>query len=302
MNEDFLGQYVQFPEDQPLINGCGLPESEDLISPRKIMENLDTVFMGRNIFYTTSTISTNEDAKILAPGAQDGTLVIAETQTGGKGRLGRRWESPLGGIFMSLILKPQIDPAKTPSLTIPVGYSIAKTLEKDYSLLTQVKWPNDVLVNGRKVAGILCEMKVGVNRISYVIVGIGVNANIELASMPEDVRSKSASLCEEAGQVIVREHLIANILNTFEPVYFQFLDSGLEPLLSEIEQILAYKGHKVVVENTAHGTHQSESGILQGLDKDGRLILSTSEGIQKAFSAGDVSLRQVVEPNIGECL
>jgi BirA family biotin operon repressor/biotin-[acetyl-CoA-carboxylase] ligase len=270
--------------------GCTVSEGQDSLSAPGIYSQLRTQVLGRQICYTLTTASTNDDARVLAESCPDGTLVICETQTKGKGRLGRQWESPRGGIFMSLILKPEIQPARIPPLALVAGYATARALERA-GLNAAVKWPNDVLVQGRKLAGILCEISAQQGRIQYLIVGIGINANIPAALMPPGVRERSTSVLDQTGKITDRNLLIAGVLNEFEPCYLRFLESGLEDLIPEIEPKLAYVGSPVMIHNTALGSEEIQHGILQGLDSDGSLLLSSSAGEIKRFAAGDLSLR-----------
>lgn len=278
--------------------------------PQKIMDNLKTRFLGRTIFYVWQTGSTNDDAKHFAEDPQvapDGTLVMAETQTSGKGRLERRWFSPPGGIFMSMIMRPRVNPEKVPGLALVTGYSLALTVshflnDRNKSRVS-LKWPNDVLIGGKKVAGILCEMRAEIDQVSHVIIGVGINANLSIKDfresfLPEDVRTKVTSLETELGHTFDKNLFIADFLNRFEPFYLEFVESGLERFLPEIDEILAFKGKKVVISNTSmpasrEGSTDARetSGVLEGLDSAGRLLLRSQTGIIKV-PAGDVSLRE----------
>lgn len=280
-----------FPIEAARKKGYRIGPENDLLIPQEIAANLTTSTLGRKIFYTPRTGSTNDDAKSLADSAPDGTAVIAETQTKGKGRLGRKWESPGGGIFLSLILKPEIPPFRVPGLSLVVGCAVAKTLQSDFGLEALVKWPNDILVSNRKIAGILCEMRAELDRVSHVIVGTGLNANVSTSDMPEGIRETSTSVAGSLGRPVNRSLLIAKLLNKLEPCYLQFIEYGLESFLPEIEEILAYMGNPVMIQNAAFGSRETQHGILRGLDKEGRLILLTSSGAIRTFTAGDVSLR-----------
>ncbi|MGI6628213.1 MAG: biotin--[acetyl-CoA-carboxylase] ligase [Bacillota bacterium] len=280
-----------FPIQTARRKGYKIAQECDILIPPEISCALTTSRMGSRIFYTPRTGSTNNDAKSLADSAMDGTVFISEIQTMGKGRLGRQWESPKGGIFLSLILKPEIPPVKVPGLSLVVGYTVAKTVQSQFGLKALVKWPNDVLVSNHKIAGILCEMRAELDRVSSVIVGIGINANVETSHMPETVRERSTSISEEIGRPVDRNLLIATLLNTLEPCYGRFLESGLESFLPEIEKMLAYMGNPVMIHNAAFGPRQAQHGKLHGLDKEGRIILLTGDGTTRTFAAGDVSLR-----------
>ncbi len=280
-----------FPIQTTKKKGYKIASETDILFPPQIQKHLTTTILGRNILWASTTGSTNNDAKLIADSQMDGTLLTSETQTKGKGRLGRQWESPRGGIFLSLILKPQIPPAKVPALSLVVGYAAAKTLQAEFGMDAQVKWPNDVLVNHRKTAGILCEMRAELDRVANVIVGIGLNANISKSHMPQNITNQATSLLDELGRTVNRNLLIAKLLNKMEPYYLRFLESGIESFISEIEKLLAYIGAPVIIHNTAFNCHQVQRGILQGLDNEGRLLLRTPENQIKIFSAGDVSLR-----------
>lgn len=280
-----------FPIEAARKKGYRIGPEHDFLIPQEIAGNLTTSTMGRKIFYTSRTGSTNDDAKSMADSAPDGTAVISEIQTKGKGRLGRKWESPGGGIFLSLILKPKIPPFRVPGLSLVVGYAVAKTLQSDFGLEALVKWPNDVLVSNRKIAGILCEMRAELDRVSHVIVGTGLNANVSTSDMPEAVREKSTSVAGSLGRPVDRSILIAKLLNRLEPCYLEFIECGLECFLPEIQDMLAYMGSPVMIHNTSFGSGETQHGVLHGLDKEGRLILLTSSGAIRAFAAGDVSLR-----------
>ena len=183
--------------------GCAISEGHDVLSVPGIYRQLNTRALGRQIQYAFTTASTNDDAKVMAPSCPDGTLVICETQTKGKGRLGRQWESPRGGVFMSVILKPEITPAEVPPLALAAGYAVAKALEGQ-GLNPSVKWPNDVLVDGKKLAGILCELGAGQGQVEHVIVGVGINANISADHMPQEVRKRSTSISDSFGKPVDR--------------------------------------------------------------------------------------------------
>lgn len=270
--------------------GCTIPEDEDILCLPGIYRGLATRVLGRQICYTLTTGSTNDDAKALAGICPEGTLVTCEAQTKGKGRLSRQWESPRGGIFMSLILKPQIPPAAVPSLALAAGCAVAAALEAT-GIDAEVKWPNDVLVEGKKLAGILCELGATGAGVQHVIVGIGVNANIPASRLPQELRERSISLSQVVGKPVDRSTLIARVLNQFEPLYFRFLESGIEPIIPEISTRLAYLGQPVMIHNTALGSGDVHHGILRGLDRDGSLLIETPEGDILRFAAGDLSLR-----------
>jgi len=308
-----------FPVQTVRRKGYRVPPNSDLILPGKILNALRTSHLGRTILYTMKTGSTNDDAKILAdiqkkhyagysetsakmvkePWGRvhewltypDGTLVIAEIQSKGKGRLGRKWESLPGGIFMSLILRPEIPPGKVPALSLVIGYAVAKTIREEFELNAKIKWPNDVLISNKKVAGILCEMRAELDRVLNVIVGIGINANLNVQSLPPTLQSRTTSLVQELLRPVDRNFTIASVLNNLEPCYQKFLCVGFSELLPSIQNLCAFLGKRVRVQNTALGELGTTEGIFRGIDSEGRLILQLVNGESRIFAAGDVSLR-----------
>ncbi len=280
--------------------GYRLPGDADLIVPGAVQGLLNTKTLGQTILYASETGSTNEDGKALAdPGSRGGkefphgTLIVAETQTKGKGRLGRRWISPPGGVFMSLLLRPFLAPAKVPALALVAGYSVALSLGNLYGLDAKVKWPNDVLISGKKVSGILCEMKAEIDKVSYVMMGIGVNANASMKSVPEKVKHTATSLAQELGRKICRNRMIASILNNLEPLYESFLENGLSDLAPAMNSVSAFLNQQVIVTNRSLLGEDDETGIMRGIDGQGRLLLETANGRVKPVETGDVSLRKL---------
>lgn len=259
--------------------------------PDVIAGLLRTSYTGHTLLYTQSTGSTNDDAKELSASYPEGTVFIAEIQSSGKGRIGRDWSSPPGGVFMSVLLRPAILPSRVPALSLVAGYSVAKAIRDGLGLDAQVKWPNDVLVDGRKICGILCEMRAELDRVADVVVGIGVNANLAVDALPPCVRETGTSLRELLGRTVDRNSLIADILNHLESAYGEFLVSGLTTLGPRITELCAFLGRPVVMRNLTARDQGETHGTLQGIDSQGRVLLSTPGGNVKSFSAGDLSLR-----------
>ncbi len=262
----------------------------DMLFPPIIDKYLTTKSLGRKILYTTCTSSTNDDARTTCNMFPDGTLLISETQTRGKGRLNRQWSSPKGGIFLSAILKPKIEPLKLPPLALVIGLAITKVLST-WGLNASIKWPNDILVNNRKVAGILCELVFQPGKEICVVIGIGINANITKPSVSPDLQHKATSLLMEMGKPIDRNLFVAEMLNMLEIYYLKFLESGIESLIFEIQQSLAYLNEIVVIYNALSHRKQKYQGTIYGLDTYGRLLLCTVSGEIKNFTAGELSLR-----------
>ena len=192
----------------------------NLIGSKKIKDELQTDFIGQEIYSFTEVTSTNDMAKELAiKGAKEGTMVIAETQSRGRGRLGRKWVSPEGGIWFSLILRPKVDPEDALKLTLMAAAVVAKVISDMFKLEAEVKWPNDVIINGKKVCGILTEMSTKGGLVDFVVIGVGINANIDLDSFPKHLRKFLTSLKEELRENIDRKRFLCALLEKFEQCY-----------------------------------------------------------------------------------
>ncbi len=219
----------------------------DSIFPHEIEHYLKTKFIGRNIISHFSVPSTNSLAFSLAEdGAPEGTLVIAEKQTSGRGRLGRRWHSsPKKGLWTSLILKPPFPPAELPGLSIVAATALAETIISKLELDAKVKWPNDCLIDGYKVAGILTEISAELDKANFVIVGTGININHTTKDFPPAFRRRATSLKIETGGRIDRVRFLADFLLEFEKTYIQFKRHGLKPLLPRIKKLSSLLGKQV---------------------------------------------------------
>ncbi len=261
---------------------------------------LTTRVLGRPILIAGDTASTNDDAKHMVENRliSHGALLMANSQSSGKGRLGRQWLSPQGGVFMSLVLQPGLSPARMPAASLVAGYALALALREDFGLDAKVKWPNDVLIGGKKLSGILCEMKAGISHIHYVIVGVGVNVNIAKESLPSDIEPNATSMSQELGGAVDETKVVSCFLNRFEPVYDRFISIGLSSLAGKITSIAAYLGEPVVISRrTGAGGHsgKDEEGLFSLIDGSGRIVLDQGGGIMKAVEVGDLSLRQKPE-------
>lgn len=244
----------------------------------------------RNIIYYEEIDSTNtEIQRLAAQGAAHGTVAVAERQTNGKGRRGRTWESQAGNnIYMSVLLRPKMDVNKAPMLTIVMAYSVAKVLKEAGFLDVQIKWPNDLILSGKKLCGILTEMRLQAGEIDHIVVGVGVNVNTK--EFPKDLLDKATSLYLESGRMLSKEKLILEVLEEFEDIYAQFLETGDLSFLQEAyNEMLVNIGREVEVlepenEYTAYAV---------GMNHIGELIVRTAEGEEKAIFAGEVSVRGI---------
>jgi BirA family biotin operon repressor/biotin-[acetyl-CoA-carboxylase] ligase len=236
------------------------------------------------------TGSTNEWAKQLAiSGAKEGTITIAVTQSSGRGRLGRTWTSPIGGLWFSIILRPKMRPADMPKLTVLAGLSAAETLQRLYSLRIETKWPNDILVNERKICGILGEANSKGEIVNFAILGIGINANFDAyKSLPDSIAANASSIETELGRKIRLEDLLGALLERLEADYDTYAESGFASILAMWKKHASFLGQEVRVID--HG--KAITGVAEDVDEEGRLIVRLKNGTSKHLLAGDVSLRK----------
>jgi len=205
---------------ESIYRGSYVTSEGKLIEPKKIKNELQTDFIGQEIRYFTEVTSTNDVAKELAiKGAKEGTIVIAETQSRGRGRQGRKWVSPAGGIWFSLILRPKTYPEDALKLTLMTAAVVAKVVSDMFRLKAEVKWPNDIVINGKKVCGILTETRTKGDIVDFVVIGVGINANINLDSFPKHLRKSLTSLRKELKEDINRKRFLCALLEELEQCY-----------------------------------------------------------------------------------
>lgn len=248
-----------------------------------------TALLGRSIFFLRKVTSTNDWARKLASqGAPEGTVAIAETQTHGHGRLRRKWVSPLGGLWFSLILRPKLRSAEALKLTLVAGLAVADTLDEQYGLRAETKWPNDVLVKGRKICGILGEVSTTGKELSAVVLGIGINANFKAERvLPESIRAGATSLETELKRKIQLEQLFNRLLEKLEAMYMLHATRGFSPILKEWKNHAGFLGQEVEVTDG----NEKITGLACDIDADGSLVLMLKNGTMKRVFAGDMSLR-----------
>ncbi len=261
--------------------GYSIKGTPDTLSSGWIKAGLRTSFIGKDIKFFKETESTNTIAREMAKSVEDGTVVIAESQTGGRGRLGRKWISPEGGIWLSIILKPGMQPEHASRITLLAGVSVARTI-RALGLPAKIKWPNDILINGKKVCGILTEIGAEVDRIDYIIVGIGIDANVDTESFPGEIRDISTSLKKELGKEIDRAEFIRELLKEFEIIYLKFLKEGFSSILEEWRALSATIGEWVKITIQARTVY----GEAIGVDNEGALIIEKSDGQLEKILAG----------------
>lgn len=277
-------------DSQPRV-GYKLLKRPDALLDIEILTGLDTIKWGKEELYTFEEIdSTNIYAKKLAStGKPEGTVVVAEEQTLGKGRLGRKWESPRGkGIWLSFILRPPILPAQAPKITFVVAVGMVRALKKALNIEAKIKWPNDILINKKKVCGILTEISAEIERINYIVVGIGVNAQQNIEDFPPEFRDKATSLKIASSQKVSRVKILQCILEEMEYTYNFYLNKGFAGIINLWREYSITLGEEIKVI-----THEEEIfGTAIDVADDCCLLVKDESGRIHKIIAGDVSLRK----------
>ena len=271
--------------------GYRLTNPETMYNKRELEQGLKTKTMGQTIHFYEETDTTNNRARELAlEGAPEGTLVVAEKQTAGRGRRGKVWESPLGtGIWMSLVLRPQIMPAEASVLTLLCGLATAEAIEAETGLSAGIKWPNDILINGKKAVGILTEMDCEMSEVHFVIPGIGINVNT--ASFPPEIAEIATSLYLECGKTVSRRRLVHRVLERLEEHYETFLRTGSFAAMLE-----DYRKHCITLGKEVHVLGR-EPFFAEALDitPEGELLVRRADnGKEEVVFSGEVSIRGVI--------
>jgi len=258
------------------------------IKLEQLQESLRTRRLGKRIFFSREVSSTSDWAKELAKkGAEEGTVTVALVQTAGRGRLGREWISPRGGLWFSIVLRPDRKASDAMKLVFVASMVVAEVLSQKYGLRTETKWPNDVLVNGKKICGILAEMNTKGEKVNYVILGVGVNANFCADDVfSEPMRTTATSVQDELGKEIPLESLLRALLEEMERSYDRYVKAGFVPLLEKWKRHAGFLGHTVMV------TDQNErlKGLALDVDPEGALILRLEDGTARRIVVGDVVL------------
>jgi BirA family transcriptional regulator, biotin operon repressor / biotin---[acetyl-CoA-carboxylase] ligase len=268
--------------------GYRLITSPDLFTPLDLSAGLVTRRVGSRLVCLKETESTNAVAFRLAEeGAPEGTVVVADAQSAGKGRLGRIWLSPAGvNLYCSVVLRPPISPVAACQLTFLSVVAVARAIEKCTELVPQIKWPNDILVSGKKVAGLLNEMNAETEKVNFVVLGIGVNLNMRLSQLGEGVRHPATSLLEEGGVEVDRVRFARTLLVELDELYDRFLIEGEGPVRAEWLERSAIRGRQVRVSCGA----REFTGVVQGVDAFGALLVQPADGPLETVLSGDVTL------------
>jgi len=267
--------------------GYRLVSVPDLLLPPEIQDGLKTSIFGRQIHYRRTIDSTNRLAKELAAaGATEGTVILAEEQLAGRGRLGRSWVSPAGGIWLSLVMRPQLPPHKAQLVTLLAAVAAVEATQKTTGLVPGIKWPNDLLLGGRKLAGILTEVSAEMERVNYLVLGIGLNANLSAEHFQRELSDSATSLLLEMGQLVSRVAWVQNFLTVFEQAYLQAHEKGFVSVLASWRRYSVTLGQDVIVSLGGRSVH----GTALDIDEQGALLVKTVAGLE-TFLAGEVSLK-----------
>ena len=264
-------------------------EDTEYIKASEILEDLNTTYIGKNLYIYNEVSSTNTVAKFLSVnGVEDGSVVISEKQTKAKGRSGKSWESPLGGVWLSIILNPHVDHSKLPLITLATGVAVAKTLEKIGVENPEIKWPNDIMINGKKVCGILTEAITKFNTIENVIIGVGIDANLDVDQFPEELQEGTTTLKEELGREGSESLLIKLFLEEFEKITELFDHEGYEDILKEWRK-RSYTIGKIVEVREPFNTYYD--GYVIGIGKEGALVVEKIDGTLEKVISGECIIK-----------
>ena len=266
--------------------GYFLEKVPDVLTPDLLRKRMKGNSFGKRVFHFFKTDSTNRVAMELGySGEPEGTVVLAEAQSAGRGRSGRIWHSEKGtGLYFTILLRPRLSPAQAPLLTMLAGLSAQTAIAAQTGLVAELKWPNDLLLGGKKLGGILTEMHAEPSAVRFVIVGIGLNVNQE--KFPSELSSTATSIRKESGKLSYRLELLARLLTQFESDYNRFLREGPAFVVERFESVSSFaKGRRVRVDT---GT-ESYAGVTAGLSPDGLLLVQRDGGPLSTVIAGDVT-------------
>ena len=261
----------------------------DFIKAEEISKDLNTKYIGKNLYIFKEVNSTNTVAKFLAMNnVENGTVVISEKQTAAKGRSGKPWESPLGGVWLSIILNPNVDYSKLPLITLATGVAVAKTIERTGIKNTEIKWPNDVMIHDKKVSGILTEAVSKFNTIENIIIGVGIDANIDIDDFPDELQNGTTTIKDELGRKENENVLIRIFLEEFEKISEQFNNEGYEDILKEWRK-RSYSIGKIVEVREPFNKHYD--AYVVGIGKEGALIVEKIDGTLEKVISGECIIK-----------
>lgn len=272
-----------------LVRELGKEETEH-IKRDEISKNLNTKYIGKDIYIFNEVMSTNTIAKFLSMnGVGNGAVVISEKQTKARGRSGKNWESPLGGVWLSIILNPNVNHSKIPLITLATGVAVENTLKRIGVKNAEIKWPNDILIHGKKVCGILTEAITSFNTIESVIIGVGIDANISIENFPEELRENMTTLNDEIGEKVDENLLIKLFLEEFEKISEQFINEEYETILKEWRKNSYTIGKIVEVHEPFSKPYD---GYVLGISRDGSLVVEKIDGTLEKVISGECIIKK----------
>lgn len=280
---------IEIGDFSDLVRELGKEETEH-IKRDEISKNLNTKYIGKDIYIFNEVMSTNTIAKFLSMnGVGNGAVVISEKQTKARGRSDKNWESPLGGVWLSIILNPNVNHSKIPLITLATGVAVENTLKRIGVKNAEIKWPNDILIHGKKVCGILTEAITSFNTIESVIIGVGIDANISIENFPEELRENMTTLNDEIGEKVDENLLIKLFLEEFEKISEQFINEEYETILKEWRKNSYTIGKIVEVHEPFSKPYD---GYVLGISRDGSLVVEKIDGTLEKVISGECIIKK----------
>lgn len=280
---------IEIGDFSDLVRELGKEETEH-IKRDEISKNLNTKYIGKDIYIFNEVMSTSTIAKFLSMnGVGNGAVVISEKQTKARGRSGKNWESPLGGVWLSIILNPNVNHSKIPLITLATGVAVENTLKRIGVKNAEIKWPNDILIHGKKVCGILTEAITSFNTIESVIIGVGIDANISIENFPEELRENMTTLNDEIGEKVDENLLIKLFLEEFEKISEQFINEEYETILKEWRKNSYTIGKIVEVHEPFSKPYD---GYVLGISRDGSLVVEKIDGTLEKVISGECIIKK----------
>lgn len=280
---------IEISDFSDLVRELGKEETK-YIKRDKISKNLNTKYIGKDMYIFNEVMSTNTIAKFLSMnGVGNGAVVISEKQTKARGRSGKNWESPLGGVWLSIILNPNVTHSKIPLITLATGVAVENTLKRIGIENAEIKWPNDILIQDKKVCGILTEAITSFNTIESVIIGVGIDANINTENFPQELQENMTTLNEEIGEKVDENLLIRLFLEEFEKISEQFINEEYETILKEWRKNSYTIGKIVEVHKPFSKPYD---GYVLGISRDGSLVVEKIDGTLEKVISGECIIKK----------
>ncbi len=280
---------VEISDFSDLVKALG-KEKTEYIKLNEIQKDLNTKYIGKDMYIFNEVMSTNTLAKFLSMnGVGNGAVVISEKQTKARGRSGKNWESPLGGVWLSIILNPNVDHSKIPLITLATGVAVENTLKRIGVENAEIKWPNDILIQDKKVCGILTEAITSFNTIESIIIGVGIDANITIENFPKELQENMTTLNDEIGKKVDENLLIKTFLEEFEKISDQFVNGEYEAILKEWRKNSYTIGKIVEVHEPFSKPYD---GYVLGISRDGSLVVEKIDGTLEKVISGECIIKK----------